>query len=105
VSALAWALTIHLPRLSGGIAWLLAIGIWLVGWSDGASIITAVNAGSASPFIHGLVVMLCPFVLIGKRLSGGDLLLAIPAIGLALVMTGIAVISIVRMDAPLESAQ
>lgn len=104
VSALAWALTVRLPRLSGGIAWLLGIAMWLVGWSGGVAVIDAVNDG-ADGFTRAVIVSLCPFVLIGKRLSGSDALLALPAVTLATVLAAGAVRWIARMDVALESAQ
>jgi hypothetical protein len=105
ISALAWALTVRLPRLSGGIAWLLGIAMWIVGWSGGSVVIEAVNEGRTSAFTHAVVVTLCPFMLIGKRLSGGEAVLVLPSIALALVLSAYAVNWIVRMDVPLESAQ
>jgi len=95
ISTLSWALSVRLPRLSGGIAWLLGIAMWIVGWSDGA----VLSSRSV------LVVTLCPFVLLGRRLSGADALRALPAVALAVLFTVIAVVWIVRMDVPLESAQ
>jgi hypothetical protein len=50
-------------------------------------------------------MMLCPFVLLGKRLSGGEALVVLPAVTLASVLSAWAVMWIVRMDVPLESAQ
>jgi hypothetical protein len=105
VSALAWALTVRLPRLSGGIAWLLGIAMWIVGWSGGPAIINAASEGATGMFTRAVVVTLCPFVLLGKRLSGSEMLLVLPAVTLASALAVSAVTWIVRMDVPLESAQ
>ena len=105
ISALAWAFTVRLPRLSGGIAWLLGIAMWMVGWSGGSAVMIAVNEGRADALTRAVIVTLCPFVLVGKRLSGSDAVLAIPAVMLATIFTAMAVSWIARMDVPLESAQ
>ena len=105
VSAASWALTARLPRLSGGIAWLLGIAIWIVGWSGGSAVMAHVNEGGADGVMRVLIITLCPFVLVGKRLSAGDAASALPALILATVLTAGAVTWIARMDVPLESAQ
>ena len=105
ISALAWALTVRLPRLSGGIAWLLGIAMWVVGWSGGRALADVANDLESSPFTQAVVVTLCPFVLIGRPLSGRELLAVLPAIVLAFVLVAAAMKWVVRMDVPLESAQ
>ena len=105
VSTLAWALTVRLPRLSGGIAWLLAIAVWLVGWSDGAAVIDAVRDGTAGYSTRALVITLCPFILLGRRLPGDQALAALPGVCLAALLGACAVTWISRVDVPLESAQ
>lgn len=90
ISALAWALTVRLPRLSGAIAWLLAMAVWFVGAPDVPA---------------ALVVMLCPFVLLGGRLAGDQLDAALPIVAVAALLTAFAMTWIVRTDVPLESAQ
>ena len=105
ISAAAWALTVRLPRLSGGIAWLLGIAVWILGWSGGLAAINPVNDDATHVLTRAVIVTLCPFVLVGKRLSGSDTMVVLPAIVLAVVCTLGAVRWIVRMDVPLESAQ
>jgi hypothetical protein len=105
ISALAWALTVPMPRLSGGIAWLLGIAMWIVGWSGGAPLIGAGDEGGADALTRAVIIALCPFVLVGKRLSASDLVVALPAVVLAAVLAAGAVRWIARMDIPLESAQ
>jgi hypothetical protein len=105
ISALAWALTVRLPRLSGGIAWLLGVAVWIVGWSGGATVIDAVSDGRADTLTRAVIVALCPFVLVGKRLSGSDAFVVLPAMTVATGLAAGAVMWIARMDVPLESAQ
>jgi hypothetical protein len=104
VSALAWALTVRLPRLSGGFAWLVGIAVWLLGWSSDP-LAPPVGHDAADLVTRALIVTLCPFLLLGQRLSRADLLVVTPTIALAALLTTAAVAWIVRMDAPLESAQ
>jgi hypothetical protein len=105
ISALAWALTVRLPRLSGGIAWLLGIAMWVVGWAGGATVIAGVNEGTADYVTRTMVVTLCPFLLLGKRLAGDQAVMVLPVLAIAGALTVSEVIWIARMDVPLESAQ
>ena len=90
ISAIAWALTVWLPRLSGAIAWLLAMAVWFVGWFE---------------LSHPFVMVICPFLLLGRRLAGDQMVVAWPVIGLAVLLSGFALTWIVHTDVPLESAQ
>jgi hypothetical protein len=105
ISTLAWSLTVWLPRLSGGIAWLLAIAAWLVGWSEGANAIAAVQHEAVGYAARALVIAFCPFVLLGQSVQGDQALAAIPATAFATLFAAFAVTRIVRMDVPLESTQ
>ena len=105
ISTLAWSLTVWLPRLSGGVAWLVAIGTWLVGWPDGASLVQAVQYEAAGYGSRALVIAFCPFVLLGRSVEGAQALAAVPATVLAVLFAAFAISRIARMDVPLESAQ
>ena len=106
ISALAWAMTVRLPRLSGGIAWLLGIAVWIVGWSGGAATALAtVHAETTHPLTRAAVVTLCPFLLLGRRLAWDQALTVLPVMALAGVLAASAVVWISHMDVPLESAQ
>jgi hypothetical protein len=105
ISAVAWALTVRLPRLSGGIAWLLGIAIWTVGWSGSAPLADTLVDARVDSVTRAVIVALCPFVLVGQRLSGSDALFAAPAVGVSALLAAGAVNWISRMDVPLESAQ
>jgi hypothetical protein len=104
VSVLAWALTVPLPRLSGGIAWLLGIAVWVVGWSGGRVVLALPRAGAPDPF-DVLVVTVCPFVLIGRRVGVDDAQVLGPLVTVCALGGVAAVAWIARMDIPLESAQ
>jgi hypothetical protein len=90
VSGPAWALTIGFPRLSGAIGWLLAMALWRAAGFD--------DQGAFSN-------VLCPFVLIGRPLVGDLANTAVAAVLVSTCLPIAAVMWIVRMDVPLESAQ
>ena len=90
VSGPVWALTAGLPRLSGAIGWLLVMALWRA-------------AGLGDRSVVG--TLLCPFVLIGERLTSGVTNAAAAAIVMSVLLPMAAIAWIVRMDVPLESAQ
>lgn len=104
ISGAAWALTVRLPRLSGGLAWQLGTMVWGLGWWGGATPMELMARDSGTLARAGAVA-LCPFVLLGRRLSSEDLAIVMPAAGAAVVCTVAAVVWIARMDVPLESSQ
>jgi hypothetical protein len=85
-----WALTIGLPRLSGAIGWLLVMAVWRAAGLDSGGVIGT---------------MLSPFELLGQHLTSDQLHAAWPSIVLAVVLPAVALMRIVYMDVPLESAQ
>jgi hypothetical protein len=85
VSALAWAISVPLPPLSGGLVWLLTIAVWFV-------------AGDKGRFV-------CPFTFLGRDLSYAHAPGVFAATVVAAVAVAGAVIWVTRMDVPLESAQ
>ena len=105
ISALAWAVTIPLPRLSGGIAWLLLIALAMVGWLEWRAVIAAAGTGALDPGSLAAVYLLCPLLLVGRRVGGAQLPTLLPGVLVAVIACVVAVWSITRMDVPLESAQ
>lgn len=105
VSTFAWALTVRLPRLSGGIVWLLVLITAVAGssyWSD--PIVSAIRSGATWP-ISSVLFLLCPLAFIGVRLQGIDALAVVPGLALAAVAMALAIRWIVRADIPLEASQ
>jgi hypothetical protein len=106
VSTLPWALTIALPRFSGGIGWLLAL-------------VMTTSVFSASVLDHRVVestridalawpawaFLVYPIGLVGRRLSPAELIAIAPAIVLAVAAMVAACRWVARMDVPLEAAQ
>jgi hypothetical protein len=92
VSTLPWAITVRLPRFSGGIGWLLALAISTSVWPS-------MQLWSA----WGVLVY--PAGLVGQTLGVRDGLIAAPAVILALVSMVAACRWISRASVPLEAAQ
>jgi hypothetical protein len=104
VSGLAWAVSVPLPRLSGGIIWLLTI-VMLLGATDGWRG-AALSAREGTPSIGGaLVYGLCPFGLVGRPLSWAAVWVLLPGIGLSAVAVVFALAWMTRMDLALEASQ
>jgi hypothetical protein len=104
VSALAWAVTVPLPRLSGGIVWLLAI-VMLLGTTDqwrGAAL--AAREGIPSPG-GALLYALCPFLLVGREVTSPSAWIVVPGATLSALAVALALAWVTRMDVPLEASQ
>jgi hypothetical protein len=92
VSTLPWAITVRLPRFSGGIGWLLALAITTSVWP-------AMDLSSA----WGL--LLYPAGLVGRTIGVENVLVAGPGIVLALGAMVTACRWVARAAVPLEAAQ
>ena len=104
VSGLAWAVTVPLPRLSGGIMWLLAI-VMLLGATDEWRA-AALSVREGIPTIGGaLVYGLCPFVLVGRPLRWPAAWVLLPGIAVSVLAVIFALFWMTRMDVALEASQ
>jgi hypothetical protein len=92
VSTLPWAITVRLPRFSGGIGWLLALAISTSVWPS-------MQLWSA----WGVLVY--PAGLVGQTLGLREGLIAAPAVILALASMVAACRWISQASVPLEAAQ
>lgn len=106
VSTLPWAITVALPRFSGGVGWLLVLA--------GTAALTPVAAGRVEPVraLHAesaawaaWTFLVYPLATVGRSLSRADLTVCLPALTFALLAMVAACAWIVRLDAPLEAAQ
>lgn len=105
VSTLPWAITVRLPRFSGGIGWLLALAISASVWPS-----ARVSIGQASPDIASRLFSAWGVLVNPAGLVGHDLRLTDAAtIAPALVLTCAAMIAacrwVSRASVPLEAAQ
>ena len=104
VSTLPWALTVRLPRFAGAIGWLLVLAVFLTVTTPGPPPAFA-DPGGPAAIGAALMVLLYPPAVVGESLTGGELLIAIPALLAAAAAMTYAVIVIHRDDIPLEAAQ
>ena len=105
VSTMAWAITVRLPRFSGGIGWLLLLTLSTRVFSPGnvPGRHTATDIGSWIWSVWEFLVY--PAVFVGRELDLGEVLIAAPAllIGLASMVAACRWVS--RVSVPLEAAQ
>jgi hypothetical protein len=92
VSTLPWAITVRLPRFSGGIGWLLALAMCTSIWPS-------------MPLSSAWGFLVYPAGLVGQRLGVEDGLTAAPAILLSLGAMVAACRWVSRATLPLEAAQ
>lgn len=105
VSSLAWAMSVRLPRLSGGILWLLSLAMVVAMREEWrAAVVTALSGDRSSPWL-ALIFLICPFVSVGWSLPRGELLRLGPALVVGLASVAVALAWIVWSDQPLEASQ
>ncbi|MBI4264916.1 MAG: hypothetical protein HY657_11120 [Acidobacteria bacterium] len=106
VSALPWAATVALPRLTGGLVWITLL-VLVVSVMPGSTneIVAEWQAADDGPIVRTLAVLVCPWILAGRDLRGPDLLPAAAAIAFASLAVVAAVAWIARSDFPLEAGQ
>ncbi len=105
VSCGAWAITVPLPRLSGGVMWLVLLLAGL-GWpSVWRQELLEVAVGEGTATARTVAYILCPLVLGGRSLETADVVAVLPALVLVAGATGAAWRYVLRMDVALEGAQ
>jgi hypothetical protein len=104
VSTMGWAITVRLPRFSGGIGWLLVLTL-------STSVLSPMtvprrSASDASEWMQrAWEFLVYPVIFVGRGLDVGDGLIAAPALLLAFVSMLVACRWISRASVPLEAAQ
>lgn|SRR5262245_51399584 len=105
VSTIAWAITVPLPRLSGGVVWVVTMVLALTMTDDWRNALVAAARGDGTPVSRAFLVLLFPFTLIGTSIRGADLPSVGPVLAGALVLWATAVWRVVTTDIPLEASQ
>jgi hypothetical protein len=106
VSTLPWALTVALPRFSGGIGWLLALVTAATTFSAGVIDDWAVGSTSADALAWAAwMFLLYPLSAVGQPLAPLQVVAAAPALALAVASMVVACRWASRADVPLEAAQ
>ena len=105
ISTLGWAVTVPLPRMSGGVVWLVALVIVVAaseGWQQSLQRITQGGAGNME---LAVVFLICPWLLVGNTLAYAQFPGVLPGLALAATAMAVAVAWINRADIALEAAQ
>jgi hypothetical protein len=102
VSTIPWALTVALPRFSGGIGWLLVLTIAGVTFSPEGSDWLKLHG---SPLVAAWALLVYPMSGVGRHLSGDDSVMVGPALGVAIMTMVCACVWVQRQSFPLEAAQ
>jgi len=105
VSTLPWAITVRLPRFSGGIGWLLALAISASVLSSGIEYGSAARKSVVELMWSAWVFLVYPALFVGHQLSLDEALIAAPALGLALASMVVACRWLSHASIPLEAAQ
>ena len=105
VSTLPWAITVRLPRFSGGIGWLLVLTLSTRVLSSGS-----VPDGHAANEVRQSIwsaweFLVYPAVFVGHDLGVREGLIAAPALVLAMASMAAACWWVSRASVPLEAAQ
>jgi hypothetical protein len=104
VSTLPWAITLRLPRFSGGIGWLLALAISASVWPSSEFPLESTTDLERS-LSSAWQVLVYPPGLVGHALSAREAIMAAPALVLACGSMVAACRWVSRASVPLEAAQ
>jgi hypothetical protein len=104
ISTLPWAATVPLPRLSGGLIWLTVLAL-VVSTPFQSGRDPFMSPETAGPIVTTLTVLICPWFLVGRGLTGADAIPAGVAAAIAAASVAYACVWIDRADVPLETAQ
>ena len=105
VSTLPWAITMRLPRFSGGIGWLLALAISASVWPSARVSIGQSSSDTASLLSSAWGFLVNPSGLVGYELRPSDAVIVAPALVLACGAMAAACRWVSRASVPLEAAQ
>jgi hypothetical protein len=106
VSTLPWAITVALPRFSGGIGWLLvAVTASTTFSSDVMGEWTATSTRIEELVWPAWSFFIYPMGAVGQHLARAQVIAVVPALALAACTMVVACRWIARRDVPLEAAQ
>jgi len=105
VSTIPWAVTITLPRFSGGIGWLLVLTMSAITFSPNGSEWLAMPRETGASVASAWALLVYPMTSLGRHLTIHDLMLLSPALILAVTSMGVACVWVTRATFPLEAAQ
>lgn len=105
VSTIPWAVTIALPRFSGGIGWLLVLTISSITFSPGSPAWLGGPDSIDGRWKAAWAFLVYPLAHVGRQLSADDVSHVMPALVLAVCAMAAAGAWVRRATFPLEAAQ
>jgi hypothetical protein len=106
VSTLPWAISVGLPRFSGGIGWLLVAVTATTTFSSGVmGEWTATSTRIEELALAALAFFVYPIGAVGQHLARAQLMAVVPGISLAVCTMVAACRWVAHRDVPLEAAQ
>lgn len=105
ISTVGWAVTVPLPRLSGGVIWLVALFIALTASGDWRGTLLTAAEGGGSAWSLAAMFLVCPLVLVGTTLDAWQARGLLPGLLVALVAVIAAMSWIARSSVSLEASQ
>lgn len=105
ISTIGWAITVPLPRLSGGVIWLVVFFAALATTGNWQDTLLRAAEGGAGNLQLSVVFLVCPLLLVGTRLDHAQILGVLPGLVLGTMAVAVAVAWIQRADIALEAAQ
>jgi hypothetical protein len=105
VSTIGWALTVPLPRLTGGVLWVVTMVVAVTITSGSREALIAAARHDGTVVSRAFLWVVFPFSLIGTRIGLADLPSVAPVLVTACAVWSGAIWWIARTDIPLEAAQ
>ena len=105
ISMLGWALTVPLPRLSGGVIWLVALFIVLAASGDWRAALLDATQHDDGWLETAIVFLLCPLFFVGTHLEPAELMSLAPGFAVAVAAMVAACAWLTTFDVTLEAAQ
>ncbi len=105
ISTFGWALTVSLPRLTGGVVWLVTLFVALTISAQWRAALFGAAEGHGSPAMLAIAFVLNPLFVVGTRLNVSQMLAIWPAVAAGVIAVVAACAWIARMDIGLEVAQ
>jgi hypothetical protein len=105
ISTLPWAITVRLPRFSGGIGWLLALAVSTTIWPGTGPSVGPAGTEHSDVLSSAWSFLVYPPMWVGHELHSHDLAAAAPALLVAGSAMVVACRWVSRTGVPLEAAQ
>ena len=105
VSTIPWAVTIGLPRFSGGIGWLLVLTLAGITFSPGGIDWLSFHSDRHDTLVASWGFFVYPTAAVGRHLTMSDTVVVAPALLVAVGSMAIACAWVRRAALPLEAAQ